>query len=115
MALTALTVTDSSRSAVVLLPATLGTVADVANGNSFANDGKVIVLASNTGSTVVRNVTIPLAVTVDGRVPASRTYAIAIGTTAILGPYDATNYGTTVQINGDNAELKFNCVRLGIS
>jgi hypothetical protein len=115
MALTALTVTDSSRSSVVLLPATSGTVADVANGNSFANNGNVIVLATNTGATVVRNVTIPLAITVDSRQPAARTYAIAIGTTAILGPFDTTNYGSTVQINGDNVELKFNCVRPGIS
>ena len=115
MALTALTVTDSSRSSVVALPATNGTVADVANGNSFANNGQVVVHATNTGSTVVRNVTVPLAITVDSRVPQARAYAIPIGVTWILGPFDATNYGTTVQINGDNAELKFNCVRLGTS
>ena len=112
MALTPLTVTISSRSSIVTLPATSGTVADVANGNSFANDGNTIVLATNTGSTVVRNVTIPLVLNTDGQAPASKTYAIPIGVTAVLGKYDPTIYGSTVQINGDNAELKFNVVRV---
>ena len=112
MPLTALTVSTSSRTAAAVLPASNGTAADVANGNSFANDGNTIVLATNTGSTVTRNVTIPLALTVDGQTPASKTYAIPISTTWILGKYDPTIYGSTVQINGDNAELKFNVVRV---
>jgi hypothetical protein len=115
MALTALTVTTSARNSVVALPATSGTVADVANGNSFANDGRTIVLATNTGSTVVRNVTVPLALTVDSQQPAAKAYVIPIGVTAVLGPYDPTTYGATTQLNGDNAEIKFNCVRLGLS
>lgn len=114
MARTALTITDSSRSGTTL-PA--GTAADVANGNSVVgNNGSVMILAKNTNATsTVRNVTIALVGKIDGQSVTARTIPVAAGATALLGPYDTTNYGSTLQINGDHAELTFQVIRPGIA
>lgn len=110
---TALTVTDSSKAGTAL---PTETAADVANGNSYANDGTVIVLAhnSNAGSTA-RTATITVAGKIDGFAPTARTVTIPAAATWILGPYDVSSYGSVVAISGDHAELKFNCIRRGTS
>lgn len=113
MPLTALTVSTSSRFAASVLPAANGTAADIVNFNSFANDGNTIVLATNTDGSVTRNVTVPVPVTTDSSTTTSKAYAIPISTTWILGPYPTSIYGSTVEIRGDNANLKFNVVRVG--
>lgn len=110
MARTALTVTAASKAGTVLPAAT---AADVANGNSFPNDGKTIVLATNTnGASTARTVTITVTGAIDGFAPAPRTISVAAGTTRILGPYETTNYSSTLQISGDHAELTFQVIRL---
>jgi len=85
------------------------TTADVANGNSvLGNDGRVVVLCRNSnGASTARVVTITPTATVDGLVPAARTVSIPAGASKLLGPYEVANYGTTLLISGDNAELKF--------
>jgi hypothetical protein len=113
MPLTALTVTTSSRFAASVLPASSGTAADTVNFNSFANDGNTIVIATNTDGAVTRNVTVPVPVTTDSSTTSSKTYAIPFGVAWILGPYPTSIYGSTVEIRGDNANLKFNAVRVG--
>lgn len=110
MARTALTPTASSKAGTVL-PA--GTAADVANGNSIANDGSTIILARNTnGASTARTVTITLTGAIDGFAPAPRTISVAAGTTKVLGPYEVTNYSSTLQISGDHAELEFQVIRV---
>jgi hypothetical protein len=113
MPLTALNVSTSSRFAASVLPASNGTAADTVNFNSFANDGNTIVLAANTDGAVTRNVTVPVPVTTDSSTTSNKTYAIPFGVTWILGPYPVSIYGSTVEIRGDNAALKFNVVRPG--
>lgn len=113
MALTALTVTTSSRFAASILPATSGTAADTVNFNGFSNDGNTIVIATNTDGAVTRNVTVPVPGTVDGtQTITSRTHAIPFGVAWILGPYPVATYGSTVEIRGDNVALKFNVIRV---
>lgn len=109
MARTAIAVTDPSKAGTAM-PAE--TAADVANGNSIPNDGKTIVLAHNTNaSSTARTATITVTGTIDGFAPAARTVSIAAGATKVLGPYEVTNYSSTLQISGDNAELKFLAIR----
>lgn len=110
MARTALTITDSTKAGAVL---PTETAADVANGNSVANDGRTIVLAHNTNAAATpRTATITVTGTIDGFAPAARTVSIAAGATKTLGPYEVGNYSSTLQISGDNAELKFLAIRI---
>lgn len=105
MARTALTVQSASRTGTVQAAEQNS---DVANGNSVANSGRTVILArnSNAGSTV-RNVTIAFTKTVDGQAITSITVAIAAGATAVLGRYSKANFGSVLQLNADNAEVKF--------
>lgn len=89
----------------------VGTAADVVNGNSIANDGRVIVIATNSNASVIRNVIVTATGTVDGLVPAVRTSPIPVSSSIILGPWDVGNYSTTLQLSGDNAtDVKFQIV-----
>lgn len=83
--------------------------ADVANGNSvLGNDGRIIVFCRNSnGASTARTVTITPTATVDGLAVAARTISVPAGTSMLIGPYDVATYGSTLQISGDNAELKF--------
>lgn len=87
------------------------TTLDVANGNYSPNDGGTYFLIHNTGSTVVRNLTVSFRGAVDGSTIAPRAYALAIGTSLWAGPYDVTTYGTVLNYNGDNAELKISVLQ----
>lgn len=110
MARTPLSIVESSKAGTTL-PA--GTTADVANGNSVASDGRsVIVIASNSNVSTPRTVTITPTATVDGLVPAARTVSLPASTSKVLGPYEVANYGTTLQISGDNADVKFQVIRI---
>ena len=113
MALTALTVTTSSRFTPATLPASSGTAADIVNFNSFANDGNTIVIATNTDAST-RNLTVPVPGTVDSdRTITSRTHPITAAQVLLCGPYPVSTYGSTVEFRADNALVKFNVVRLG--
>jgi len=116
MPLTALTVTTSSRVTPPVLPTSGGTAADPTNFNSFANDGNTLVLVTNNDGSVTRNVTVPVPVSVDGtQTVTSRTHAIPITQCWVFGPYPVAIYGSTVEFRGDNANLKFNVVRPGLT
>jgi hypothetical protein len=113
MARTALTIVDSARAGTVL-PA--GTAADVANGNVITNTGNILILAKNTNAaSTTRNVTIAVTGRIDGLPVTARTIPIAPGVTQVLGPYDTTNYGSALAINGDHAEVTFQVIRPGIA
>jgi hypothetical protein len=100
MARTLIAFTDPSKVGT-LLPA--ASAADVSNGNYIVNDGKILVIAKNANVSTTRNVTVTPTATVDGLVPAARTSPIAASTSILLGPWDIGNYGTQLQISGDNA------------
>lgn len=104
---TALTIVDASKAGTTL-PA--GAAADVANGNSFPNDARTLVIAANSGVTP-RTVTITPSIAPDGLAVAARTVALPASTTKLLGPYDIGTYGATLQISGDHADIKFQVIR----
>ena len=105
----AVPVTVPTRSGVALPAATVG---DSTNNHSVANDGKTYVLVENTGSTVSRVVTFKVARTIDGLAVASRAESVAIGETQVFGPFDANDYGSTMNVDVDNAELKLRAIRV---
>lgn len=107
---TAVSVTDITRAGVVK-PAEL--TVDVANGNEVPNDGRVFFEVRNSnGSAVTRTLTVSIAYSVDGQAVTARPYPVAAGVTRLIGPFDTSTYGTTLQFNGDNAELKIVPLRL---
>lgn len=88
-----------------------GTLADVTNGNSVVNDGRIVVIAANSNASVIRNVIVTATGTVDGLIPATRTSPIPVSSSIILGPWDVGNYSTVLQISGDNAtDVKFQVI-----
>ena len=106
---TQLNYTEPTRAGVAF-PA--GVAADVTNGQYINNDGRVIVIAINSGATI-RNVIVTPTATVDGLVPAARTSPIPATSSIILGPWDVGNYSTTLQISGDNAtDVKFQAIHM---
>lgn len=110
MARTPIAVTDAGKAGNTV-PTEVA--ADATNGNSIVNDGRTIVLAHNTNAaSTARTVTITIVGAIDGFAPAPRTVSIPAGATKVLGPYDVTSYSSTLQISGDNAELKFLAIRI---
>lgn len=102
---TAIAFTEPSRAGTAL-PAAVA--ADVTNGNSVVNDGRILIIASNSNVSTVRNAIVTATGTVDGLVPATRTSPIPASSSILLGPWDVGNYSTTLQISGDNAtDVKF--------
>lgn len=86
--------------------------ADV-TGNTFVNDGKVLLVARNSGSTG-RNITITTPGTVDGEAIGDPVYALEglLNATVILGPFDPVVYGTTVTVTAAHAEVMLTAVRV---
>jgi hypothetical protein len=67
-----------------------------------------VIVCSNSSGSTVRNVTIAVTGTVDGQAATSRTVAIPVSSSVIIGPYDTGNYGTQLGITGDSAtDVKF--------
>ncbi|MFJ9900263.1 hypothetical protein ACIQPR_43735 [Streptomyces sp. NPDC091280] len=82
------------------------------NNHTVANNGRVVLLVQNTGSTSSRTVTFRLARTVDGFSVTPRTATVATGTTKAFGPFDPNDYGNDLQVDVDNAELKIQAIRV---
>jgi hypothetical protein len=80
-----------------------GVLADSTNGNSIANDARILVIAANASASTIRNITVTPTATVDGLVPAARTSPIPTSSSIILGPWDVANYSTTLQISADSS------------
>jgi hypothetical protein len=113
MARTDLTVNDITRAGIV---DPTPVAADVANGNSVGNDGRIVLRVKNTnGSATTRTLTVALNVSVDGQAVTARSYPVAAGVTRWIGPFDTSNYGTSIALNGDNAELQITPFRIAFS
>lgn len=110
MARTNVPVTEITRAGVAPANPITG---DPTNNHAVANDGHVVLLIANTGATVARTATVRVTRTVDGQTPASRTYSIAQSTSRYIGPWPTGDYGTTLQVDVDNAELKLSAYRIG--
>ena len=108
MARVAVPVTIATRAGVALPAETTG---DPVNNHSVANSGKTKVHVHNTnGASTARTVTFRIYSTVDGQTVTSRTKAIPAGETHVFGPFPTADYGTTLLIDVDNAELKLRAV-----
>ncbi|MEU9333142.1 hypothetical protein AB0D49_08250 [Streptomyces sp. NPDC048290] len=101
---------QASRAGTVLPAATAG---DVANGNSTANDGRVVLIVKNTNaSSTARTISFQTTVSVDGLTAPVRSETIPAGETQIFGPFSPNDYGKTLAYNADNAELTINAIRV---
>ena len=106
----AVPVTQSSRAGTVLPAATTG---DATNNHSVANDGRVILMVKNTNATsTARSVTSRTVRSVDGLTAPTRVESIPAGETQLFGPFDPNDYGTTLQVDVDHAELVINAIRI---
>lgn len=105
MARTAITPTPISQAGVASMVAV---AADVANGNSMKNNARLMIGVTNT-DTVSHNFSITPS-RLDGGGHAQAVSTPVAGSTARpvwFGPYSVADYGSTLQINGDNAGIHF--------
>lgn len=79
---------------------------DATNNHVVQNDGRMVLLVRNSGSTVARTVTLRLAPMHDGQGVTPRTVSIAQSTSRYIGPFPTGDYGSLLQVDVDNAELK---------
>ncbi|GAB2718197.1 hypothetical protein [Streptomyces bullii] len=100
--------TQASRAGTVLPAATAG---DVANGNSVANDGRVVLIVNNTGASS-RTITFHTARSVDGLTAPVRSETVPAGETQVFGPFSPNDYGNPLAFNVDNAELTVQVLRV---
>ena len=88
------------------------TTCDVANGNYSPNDGSTYLLLHNTNaSSTQRNLTMSFRGTIDGQTITPRPWAVNASSSLWIGPFDVTTYGTVLNYNGDNAELKISVLQ----
>lgn len=83
------------------------TTGDPTNNHQLANNGSTTFLvARNTnGASTARTLTVRLPGLRDGQTISPRTYSIAAGATRYIGPFPTKDYGGTLQVDVDNAEL----------
>lgn len=108
MARTAIPVTAITRAGVADTDPTPG---DAVNGNSVANDGRTWVEVTNTGA-ASHTLTVHITAGVDGQPVTPRTYTIAAAGTLRVGTLPVDIYGSTLQIDVDNAELELTPYRI---
>jgi hypothetical protein len=89
------------------------TTGDPVNNHFVNNDGNVIIVVRNSnGTATARTLTVHLSGAVDGQSITPRTYSIAAGATRVIGPFPTGSYGTTMQVDVDNAELLLYTLRI---
>ncbi|WP_405925428.1 hypothetical protein [Streptomyces sp. NBC_00035] len=99
----AVPVTQITRAGVAAPTETNG---DATNNHSVANNGRMVLLVRNSGSTVARTVTLRLPGLTDGQAITPRTVSIAQATSRYIGPFPTGDYGDSLLVDVDNAELK---------
>ena len=111
MARSTLTVTSITKAGVAPPAETNG---DPTNNHLLPNDGtNTFLLARNSnGASVARTLTVRLQGSVDGQAITPKTYSIPAGASRYIGPFDTARYGSSVQVDVDNAELKLTALRL---
>lgn len=79
---------------------------DATNNHVMGNDGRTFLLVRNSGSTVARVVTLRLSAMHDGQSVTPRTVSVPQSTSRYIGPFPTGDYGSQLQVDVDNAELK---------
>jgi hypothetical protein len=82
--------------------------ADVANGNSMANNARLMIGVTNSDAAIHNFSITPTRADGGGHVTAVSTpIAASTASPVWFGPYSVADYGSTLQINGDNAGIHF--------
>ncbi|MDT7847210.1 hypothetical protein [Streptomyces justiciae] len=79
---------------------------DATNNHTVANNGRMFLEVRNSSSTVARTVTFRFPTVVDGQAVTPRAVSIPISSTRRFGPFPTGDYGSQLQVDVDNAELK---------
>lgn len=103
-------VTNLSRAGVADAAETNG---DSVNNHSVANDGKVWIEVRNADASNPHSATVKIQDTVDGQAVSSKVYPLAATTKRRIGPWPVKDYGTTLQVDVDSAQLKLTAYHLG--
>lgn len=86
---------------------------DATNNHTVPNDGQTFLLVRNANaSSTARVLTVRLSGARDGQSITPRTYSIPAGASRYIGPFPVSDYGTSMQVDVDNAELKLSAYRL---
>lgn len=86
---------------------------DPVNNHTVANDGRTILLVRNAnGAATARTLTVHLTGAVDGQAIEPREYSIPAAASRYLGPWPVSQYGTSMQVDVDNADLKLSAYRI---
>jgi hypothetical protein len=105
-----LPVTAITKAGVAVPAETTGVPAD---NHLLPNDGKTFLLVRNAnGAATARTLTVRLQGSIDGQAITPKTFSIPAAASRYIGPFDTTRYGTSVQIDVDNAELRLIALRL---
>lgn len=100
------TVTTVSRTALTAIPAP-SVAGDVTNGNFALNDGATMLLVLNADGGSTHVLTVQVASGVDGLTAGPRSYTCPISAVAqAVGPFPVQFYGSVLNFNVDNANLK---------
>lgn len=78
---------------------------DATNNHVIPNNGRMLLEVRNSGA-VSRTVTFRLPGVVDGQAVTPRAVSLAAGATRKFGPFPTGDYGSQLQVDVDNAELK---------
>ncbi|MGW4728869.1 hypothetical protein ACWEQC_06760 [Streptomyces shenzhenensis] len=79
---------------------------DSANNHVVSNNGRVVLLIRNSGTTVARTVTFRFPVLIDGQSVIPKAVSIPTSASRYFGPFPVDTYGARLQVDVDNAELK---------
>lgn len=82
---------------------------DSVNNHQMANTGREKLHVRNSGAGA-RTVTFKFAKTVRGQAVTDYIKSIPAGETWVFGPFDTENYGTTLLVNVEHAEVKLRAV-----
>ncbi|MGQ5606171.1 hypothetical protein [Streptomyces sp. EKS3.2] len=85
---------------------------DPVNNHVVSNNGRVVLLVRNAGTTAARTLTLRVRGTVDGQTVAPRTVSIPTEASRYVGPFPTDDYGALLQVDVDNAELKLTALAL---
>lgn len=104
---TATAVTSVGRAALVAFPAP-SVAGDAVNGNVSPNDGFTWLAILNGDAANTYTFSVVIASAIDTQTVGPRTYTIPISTagTQLLGPFPVRYYGSQLQWNVSNANLK---------
>jgi hypothetical protein len=108
VARTSIAPVQATRSGTVLPAATAG---DTVNGNATPNDGRVILIVTNTGASS-RTITFQTVRSVDGLTNPTRQESIPAGETQVFGPFDPNDYGSTLAYDVSDAEVTVQAIRV---